>query len=59
MGITMKNTRSVDFCAGQIDFITNFAVITNVVIKTVHCISNERYTYQRQRLTARYASSEQ
>ena len=34
----MKNTRSADFCADQIDVITNFAVITNVVIKRIHCI---------------------
>ena len=33
-----KNTRSADFCADQIDVITNFAVIMNVVIKRVHCI---------------------
>ena len=25
------------FCADRIDVITNFAVITNVVIKRVHC----------------------
>ena len=36
-GISMKNTRSADFCADRIDVITNFAVITNVVIKRVHC----------------------
>ena len=34
----MKNTRATDFCADQIDVIKNFAVITNVVIKSVHCI---------------------
>ena len=34
-----KNTRSADFCADQIDVITNLAVITNVIIKRVHCIS--------------------
>ena len=34
-----KNTRSADFCADQIDIITNFAVITNVVIKRVHCMN--------------------
>ena len=32
-----NNTRSADFCADQIDVITNFAVITNVIIKRVHC----------------------
>ena len=32
-----KNTRSADFCADQIDVITDFVVITNVVIKRVHC----------------------
>ena len=32
-----KKTRSIDFCADQIDDITNFSVITNVVIKRVHC----------------------
>ena len=29
----MKNTRTADFCADRIDVITDFAVITNVVIK--------------------------
>ena len=33
MGISMKNTQSADLCAHRIDVITNFAVITNVVIK--------------------------
>ena len=33
-----KNTRAVDFCVDRIDFTTNFAVITNVVIKRVHSI---------------------
>ena len=33
----MKNTRSADFCAAKVDVITNFAVITNVVIMRVHC----------------------
>ena len=33
-----KKTQSADFCADQTDVITNFAVITNVVIKRVHCI---------------------
>ena len=34
-----KNTQSADFfCKDQIDVITKFAVKTNVVIKTVHCI---------------------
>ena len=28
-------------CADQIDVITIFAVITNVVIKRVHCITND------------------
>ena len=36
MRLSMKeNTRSADFCADRIDVITNFAVITNVVIKRV------------------------
>ena len=35
---SMKKRRSADFCADQIDAITNFAVITNVFIKRVHCI---------------------
>ena len=41
MGLSVKNTRSADFCADWIDVtcITNFAaVITNAVIKRVHCI---------------------
>ena len=32
-----KYTRSADFCAARIDVITNYAVITNVVIKRVQC----------------------
>ena len=32
----MKKKRSADFCADQIDVITNFAVIMNVIIKRVH-----------------------
>ena len=35
-----KNTRSADFCADRTDVIMNFAVITNVVIKRVHCSLN-------------------
>ena len=35
----MKNTQSADFCADQIDIIMNFAVITNALIKRVHCIA--------------------
>ena len=35
----MKNTRSADFCSDQTGIITIFSVITNVVIKRVHCIS--------------------
>ena len=31
-----KKIRPADFCADRIDVITNFAVITNVVIKSVH-----------------------
>ena len=32
-----KDTQSADFCAGRVGVITNFAVITNAVIKRVHC----------------------
>ena len=32
-----QNTRSADFLADRIDVLTNFAVITNAVIKRVHC----------------------
>ena len=39
----MKNTRSSDFCANQIDVITNFAVIKNVAVKRVHCICKLSY----------------
>ena len=38
MGISIKNTRFVDFCSDQIDVITNFSVITNVFVKRVNCI---------------------
>ena len=37
MGLSIKNTQSADLCADRIDIITNFAVVTNVVIKRVHC----------------------
>ena len=37
MGINEKHIRSADFCADQIDVIKKFAVVTNVVIKRVHC----------------------
>ena len=40
----MKNTRSADFCADQIDVITNFAIITNFVIKRVHYIRLSQVT---------------
>ena len=33
-----NNARSADFCADRTEVITNFAVITNAVIKRVHCI---------------------
>ena len=36
-GLSMKTTRTADFCADRIDVITNFAVITNAVVKRVHC----------------------
>ena len=39
MVLSIKNTRSADFSADRIDVITIFAVITNVVIKRVHCIN--------------------
>ena len=42
MGISMNKYRSAYFCALQIDVIPNFAVITNVVIKRVHCILFEQ-----------------
>ena len=38
----LKKTRSADFCADKVDVITNFAVITNVVIKRVHYMRPER-----------------
>ena len=34
--INEKNTRSADFCADQIDVITMFAGVPNVVIVRVH-----------------------
>ena len=37
MGLSMKNTRTADFCADRMDVITNFAVITITVVKRVHC----------------------
>ena len=33
------STQSADVCADQIVVITNFAVITNIVIKRVNCIT--------------------
>ena len=41
MEISIKNIRSANFCADQIDIITNFVAITNVVIKRVHCTLHE------------------
>ena len=32
-----KYTSAVFFCADRIDVITNFDVITNIIIKRVHC----------------------
>ena len=40
MTVNEKNKDPLIFCPDQIDVITNFAVITNVVIKKVHYISN-------------------
>ena len=37
MGLLIKNTRSADFCSDWIDVIKNFAILTNAVIKRVHC----------------------
>ena len=37
-----KKKRSADFCLDRIDVITNFAVITNMVIKRVLCTMTER-----------------
>ena len=37
MGISIKKYTIRLFGADQIDVITNFAVITNVVVKMVHC----------------------
>ena len=34
---SMKKYTIADFCADQIDVITNFAVITNAIINSVHC----------------------
>ena len=33
----MKNKRPANFCADRTDVMTNFAVLTNVVIERVHC----------------------
>ena len=39
MGLSIKKIHDpLIFCTDRIDVITNFAVITNVVIKRVHCI---------------------
>ena len=43
MGLSMKKTtRSADFCADRIDFISNLAVITNAVIKRAIIINAKR-----------------
>ena len=39
----MKYARSADFCADRIDVITNFAVITNVVIRRLHLVCMDKY----------------
>ena len=38
-GISVKKYKTANNCADQIDVITNIAIITNVVIKGVHCMS--------------------
>ena len=43
----MKNTRSANFCADQIDVITNFAVIANVIMKRFHCSIGQHYEHHR------------
>ena len=43
MGLPIKGLRHTDFCADQIDFITIFAVRTNVVIKRVHYMGKSLY----------------
>ena len=35
--VSEKNTQSAHFCADRIDVISSFAVITNAVVKRVHC----------------------
>ena len=40
IGLSIKNTRFADFCVDRIEVITNFAIITNAVIKWVHCKLN-------------------
>ena len=42
--INKNNTRSIAFCEDQINIMTNFAVITNVVIKRVHCTPQRAFT---------------
>ena len=39
MGLSIKKIRYANFCADQIDDITNLAGITNVVKKRVLCIT--------------------
>ena len=41
----MKNTRSADFYSDRIGVITNFAVISNVVIKRVHCCNLNEFLF--------------
>ena len=43
----MKNTRSADVYADPIDVTENFDVLTNVVIKRVHCISGMNLIFLR------------
>ena len=51
MGISMKKYTKADFCADQIDVIMNFAVITSVVIKRVHCTQQSKTLLQDVRIT--------
>ena len=42
MGLSIKEIHDpLIFCADRIDIITNFAVITNVVVKRVHFTLNQ------------------
>ena len=47
----MNEKRSADCCVDRTDAIANFAAITNVVIKRVHCTYNAQFCHIKKMLS--------